>query len=76
MKTFIILWEKIGDSPERPVGYAQRVAYSSDSDKMFNDIKNWKEAVKDHKGFPVKRFSTQEQFMPDISAIGGIDKDG
>ncbi len=77
MIEFIILWEKIGDAPARQVGYAQLTSWHTDeSYKLFNDIENWKEAVKDYKGFPVKRFSTPERFIKDISEIEGIDKDG
>ena len=75
-RRFTVLWEKVGDGPKKIVGYTQRISYSSESDKLFNDIEFWKNAVQDWKGFPVKRFTTSEGFIYDISEVKGIDQDG
>jgi len=71
-----VLWEKVGDGLPQIVGYAQKVAYNSVSDKLFIDIHNWTEAVKDHNGFPVKRYITPERFIQSVSDIGGLNQDG
>jgi hypothetical protein len=71
-----VRWEKIGDGPANIVGHAQRVFYSSKSDALFNEITNWKEKVKDHNGFPVKRYITLERLVQNGSDIMGLNQDG